>query len=87
MIDYFSYLFSEKSKFKKKKYLQLTLYDGQHQTSFGFLLRCVRNVSKQLMSLLVSQVSCLSKNRTNSVSWVRKGQPACLTVAQGNIGK
>ena len=36
MIDYFSYLFFEKSKFKKE-FLKLTLYDGQHRTSFGGL--------------------------------------------------
>ena len=35
MIDYFPYLFSEKSSFKKD--LLLTLYDGQHRTSFGGL--------------------------------------------------
>ena len=48
MIDYFSYLLYEKLKFKKE-YLQLRLYDDQHQSHLEvFVTVRISNFSKQL---------------------------------------
>ena len=43
-------------------FLQFTLYDGQLLTSFGdfFVTAYVSNICKQLTSLLLSNVTCLS---------------------------
>ena len=61
MVDYFSYLFSEKSKFQKNIYNSrcMTANTECHLDVF------VSNICKQLTSLLVARVSCVSP-------WVRQ---------------
>ena len=60
MIDYFSYLFSEKSKFKKYEFTINVVWRSTTNVIWRSLLRRVSNVCKQLKSLIVSRASCLS---------------------------
>ena len=50
-------------------FLQLTLYDGQLKTTFGFFCYSLKDICKQMTSFLESCVSCLSP-------WARQGIPA-----------
>ena len=77
MTDYFSYLLLEKSTFKKE-YLHLRGMPANSERHSEFFVTARKEHCKQLASLLVSRVSCLSpwareffstaKNISNSAS-------------------